>query len=146
MPLTIRPHPFERLGSFGGRSLGDNHQLAHAESLDERGNREVREIVLCVLGQMQKAEHLRHSRFAKALLLTNLHFGQRLVFIQTLLPVEHYPDGMPGRQAALLRVLFRQPASRRRFQREVERLRHVRSQIVLVVGKAQNELEPEGSS
>jgi hypothetical protein len=34
----------------------------------------------------------------------------------------------------------------RGFQGEVERLRHERRQIVLVVGEAQYELEPEGSS
>ena len=146
MPLAIRPHPLERLHPFRGGSLGDAHQLADAEGPDKRRGGEIREVVLCVLGQMQKAEHLRHSRFANALLLTNLHFGQRLVFIQTPLPVEHSPDGMPRRLAVLLRDAFRQSALRRGFQRELERLRHERRQIVLVVGKAQNELEPEGSS
>ncbi|HEY5743926.1 MAG TPA: hypothetical protein VIS99_15470 [Terrimicrobiaceae bacterium] len=34
----------------------------------------------------------------------------------------------------------------RGFEGEVERFRHERSQIVLVIGKAQNELDPEGSS
>lgn len=146
MPLAIRPHSLECLRPFKDGSLGDAHQLADAESPDERGSGEIREVVLCVLGQMQKAEHLRHSRFAKALLLTNLNFGQRLVFIQTPLPVEHSPDGMPRRHAVPLRGLFRQAALRRGFERELERLRHERRQIVLVVGKAQNELEPEGSS
>ena len=146
MPLAIRPHQLERLRPFGGGSLGDAHQLADAESPDERWGGEIREVVLCVLGQMQEAEHLRHSRLAKSLLLTNLNFGQRLVFIQTPLPVEDSPDGMPHRFVVLLRGLFRQPALRRRFQGEVERLRHERRQIVLVVGKAQNELNLEGSS
>lgn len=146
MPLAIRPHSLERLRPFGRGSLGDAHQLADAESPDERGGVEIREIVLCVLGQMQQAEHLCHSRFAKALLLTNLNLGQCLVFIQTPLPVEDSPDGMPHRLSVLLRGLFRQPTLGRGFQGEVERLRHERRQIVLVVGEAQYELEPEGSS
>jgi hypothetical protein len=146
MPLAIRSHLLERLRPFGGGSLGDAHQLADAESPDERGGGKVREVVLCVLGQMQKVEHLRHSCLAKSLLFTNLHFGQRLVFIQTPLPVEHSPDGMPRRHAVTLRGFFRQAALRRGFEGELERLCHERRQIVLVVGKAQNELEPEGSS
>jgi hypothetical protein len=146
IPLAIRPHPLERFRPFRGGSLGDTHQLADAESPDERGGGEIREVVLCVLGKMPKAEHLRHSRFAKALLLTNLDFGQCLVFLQTPLPVEHSPDGMPRRLVVLLRGLFRQPALCRGFHGEVERLRHERSQIVLVVGKAQNQPDPEGSS
>lgn len=146
MPLAIRPHPLERLHPFRGGSLGDAHQLANAEGPDKRRGGEIREVVLCVLGQMQKAEHLRHSCFAKALLLTNLHFGQRLVFIQTPLPVEHSPDGMPRCFVILLRGVVRKLALRRGFERELERLRHERRQIVLVVGKTQNELEPERSS
>lgn len=71
MPLAICPHPLERLRPFGGGSFGDAHQLADAESPDERGGCETCEVVLCVLGKMQQAEHLRHSRFAEALLLTN---------------------------------------------------------------------------
>lgn len=81
MSLAICPHPLERRRPFGGGSLGNAHQLAHAESPDERGSREIREVVLCVLGQMQKAEHLRHARLAKPLLFTDLHFSQRLVFM-----------------------------------------------------------------
>lgn len=133
MPLAVRPHPLERLRPFGSGSLGYAHQLADAESPDERGGGEIREVVLCIFGQMQKAEHLRHSRFAKALLFTNLHFGQRLVFIQAPLPVEDSPDGMPGRLVALLRGRPRQPALHRGFQREVERLRDERSELVLVI-------------
>lgn len=146
MTLAIRPHPLERLRPFGGGSLGDAHQLADAESPDERGGGEIREVVLRVLGKMQQAEHLRHSRFAKALLLTNLHFGQRLVFIQPPLPVEHSPDGMPRHFVILPLGVFRRPALRRGFEGELERLRHERRQVVLVVGKSQNQLEPEGSS
>lgn len=146
MPLAIRPHPLERLRPFAGGSLGDAHQLADAKSLDERGTREIREVIFRVRGQMQKAEHLRHSRFAKALLLTNLDFGQRLVFLQTPLPVEDSPDGMPRRFVVLLCGLLRHLALRREFKGEVERLRHERSQIVLVVGQAKNQLDPEGSS
>jgi hypothetical protein len=146
MPLAIRPHSLERLRPFGGGSLGDAHQLADAESPDERRGGEIREVVLCILGQMKKAEHLRHSRFAKTLLLTNLHFGQRLVLVQPPLPVEHSPDGMPPRHAVLLCGLFPWPALCRGLEGELERFRHERRQIVLVVGKAQNELEPEGSS
>ena len=52
MPLAIRPHPLERRRPFGGGSLGDAHQLAHAESLDERGGGEICEVILSVLGQM----------------------------------------------------------------------------------------------
>jgi hypothetical protein len=146
MPLAISFHPLERLRLFDRGSLGNAHQLAHAECLDERGSREIREVILCVLGQMQKAEHLCHACLAKSLLLTNLHFGQRLVFIQTPLPVEHSPDGMPRRLVVLLRGAFRQPALRRGFEGELERLRHERRQIVLVIRQAQNQLDPEGSS
>jgi len=146
MPLAIRPHPLERLRSLGGGSLGNTHQLAHAESPDERGGGEIRKVVLCVLGQMQKAEHLRHACLAKSLLLTNLNFGQRLVFIQPPLPVEHSPDGMPRLFLILPLGVSRQSALRRGFEGELEWLRHERRQVVLVVGKAQNELEPEGSS
>ncbi len=46
----------------------------------------------------------------------------------------------------LLRDPIRQSALRCRFQREVERLRHKRSQIMLVVGQAQNQIDPEGGS
>lgn len=146
MPLAIRPHPLERLLPFGGGSLCDTYQLAHAKSLDERGSGEIREVILCILGQMQEAEHLRHACFTETLLLTNLRFGQRLVFLKTSLPVENPPDGMPRRVLVLLRGLIRQPTVGRGFQREVERLRHERSEIVLVVGKAQNQFDPEESS
>lgn len=146
MSLAIRPHPLERLRPFGGGSLGDTHQLADAKSPDKRGGGEIREVVLCFLGKMQQAEHLRHSRFAKALLFTNLNFGQRLVFIQPPLPVEHSPDGMPRRFVIFLFGVSQWAALRRGLEGELERRRHERRQIVLVVGQPQNELEPEGSS
>jgi hypothetical protein len=146
MPLAIRPHPLERRRPFGGGSLGDAHQLAHAESLDERRCREIRQVILCVLGQMQKAEHLRHARLAKTLLFTDLHLGQSLVFIQPPLPVEDSPDGMAGRPVVLLRGRLRQQPLHRGFQRKVERLRDERSKIVLVIRQAQNQIDPEGGS
>jgi hypothetical protein len=75
MPLAIRPHPLERLRPFGGGSFGNSHQLADTEGPDERGSREIREVILCVLGQVKKAEHLRHACLAKSLFLTNLGLG-----------------------------------------------------------------------
>ena len=146
MPLAIHPHPLKRLRPFRGGSLGDAYQLSDAESFDERWGGEIREVILCVLGKMQQAEHLRHACLTKALLLTDLNFGQRLVFLQTPLPFEDSPDRMPGRPVVLLRGRLRQPSLHRGFQREVERFRDERSKIVLVIRQAQNQIDSEGGS
>lgn len=53
---------------------------------------------------------------------------------------------MPRRFVILLFGVSRRPALRREFEGELERFRHERRQVVLVVGKSQNQLEPEGSS
>ena len=79
-------------------------------------------------------------------MLANLSLGHGLVFIQTPLPVEDSLAGVPDRPGALHDDLLRHLALRRGLEGEVERLRYERSQIVLVVGEAQNHLDPEGSS
>lgn len=76
----------------------------------------------------------------------DLDFGQRPVFIKTLLPFEDSPDRVPDRPRVLHGGLFRHLALRRGFEGEVERLRHKRSQIMLTIGQTQNELDPERSS
>lgn len=103
MPLAIRAHPLECFRPFWRRRFGDDHQLAHAESLNQCGSVEGREVVLRLFRQMQQAEHLRHPCLAKSLLFTNLRLGQRLVLAQASLPIKDAPDRMPG-------VLAAQPA------------------------------------
>lgn len=81
---------------LGRGSPGDTDQLPHAEHLNNRGSGEIREAILCVLGQMQK--------------VTNLNSSQRLVLLQTPLLVEDSPDRMPVSPGVLQGGLFWRPA------------------------------------
>lgn len=146
MSFAIRPHLHECRTSPCRGHFRENHQLAHTESFDKRWSSEIGEVFLRVIRQTQQTEHLRHPRFTKSFLLTDLGLCQLFFVRQALLPAKHLKNGMGhgrtfGRLVPVLAsIRTRRPPS------ELEGCSDKRGQIVLCKGQPQNQFYTEAGS